>query len=391
MTAPQIQTTYTAAWHRRIADVDRAAWDALAVPLETPFLEWEWLHQLEASGSICLKTGWLPCHMTVYANGRMVAAAPLYIKDSAVGEFVFDREWAELAARMNIPYYPKMVGMSPVTPISGYRFLIAPGENEARLTSFMVSVIERFCRSNRIHGSSFLFVDPRWGRLLPGLGYNGWLHQGYMWKNPGHEHFDDYLAMFKTNQRRNIKRERKSLRSRDFHFKAFAGDEIPETFIPLMYRYYERTNDLHGPWNCKYLNRKFFLGLHRHYRRRLVIFAASHGEKGLPVGMSILIAKGDRLYGRYWGSLRSIRDLHFETCYYGPIEWAISRGIRYYDPGFGGEHKARRGFRAIPNFSLYRFFDSRMQTLMRLHIGEINRLERMCIKDINDSLPFAKK
>ena len=108
------------------------------------------------------------------------------------------------------------------------------------------------------------------------------------------------------------------------------------------------------------------------------------------MGMSLLITKGDFLYGRYWGSFEKIDSLHFNACYYSPIEWAIDRGIKYFDPGIGSEHKLRRGFRAVPNFSLHKFYDLRLQQIMQTHIDEINRLEQEHIDELNDALPFAK-
>jgi len=116
---------YTIVWHQSLAEIDRAVWDALAVPLQTPFLEWRWLNLMETSGSITRQAGWLPSHLTVWDDNRLVGAAPLYAKSHSAGEFVFDHTWADFSERMGIRYYPKLVGMSPVTPVSGYRFLIA--------------------------------------------------------------------------------------------------------------------------------------------------------------------------------------------------------------------------------------------------------------------------
>ena len=44
------------------------------------------------------KTGWAPHHLTVREDGRLVAAAPMYLKGHSQGEFVFDHTWAEAAA-----------------------------------------------------------------------------------------------------------------------------------------------------------------------------------------------------------------------------------------------------------------------------------------------------
>jgi len=44
------------------------------------------------------------------------------------------------------------------------------------------------------------------------------------------------------------------------------------------------------------------------------------------------------------GVKRNYRSLHFELCYYQPIEYAIRRGIRLFEAGAQGEHKIQRGF-----------------------------------------------
>ena len=60
---------WTVRWLASIDQVDRWQWDRLALPLPTPLLEWQWLHHLEASGSIAPRFGWQPHHLTLW-NGR---------------------------------------------------------------------------------------------------------------------------------------------------------------------------------------------------------------------------------------------------------------------------------------------------------------------------------
>ena len=384
--------TYTVSWVNDISEIDRTAWDALAQPLSTPFLEWDWLRLMEISGSTTAKTGWLPHHLTVWSGRGLVAVAPMYIKGHSAGEFVFDHVWADVAARLQIEYYPKLVGMSPFTPMTGYRFLIAAGEDESELTTLMVAEIDRLCRSYNMSGSSFLFADPRWRQEMRKHGYLDWRHQSYAWQNQNFETFDDYLAVFNSNQRRNIKRERKALEKQGVNTRIFIGDDIPQTFLPLMYRFYEDTNDKFGPWGCRYLTDSFFEGLHPHFRRRLMIVAAfDENDSSAPLGMSMLVTKGARLFGRYWGGSRPVKALHFNACYYIPIEWAIANGINRFDPGAGGAHKIRRGFEAVPSYSLHRFYDQRLAGVMQAHIDEINRLEQQQIDGLNRELPFARR
>jgi hypothetical protein len=384
---PQYQIT----WINALVDIPQSAWDALALPLKTPFLEWEWLTNLETSGSATAKTGWLPNHLTIWHGQTLIAAAPLYIKSHSYGEFVFDQEWADVARRVGLNYYPKLLGMVPFTPAEGYRFLIAPGEDEALLTDLMVKAIDRFCEQNRISGCHFLFTDPQWKAQLESRGYTPWLHHSYIWDNGAFDTFDGYLGAFNANQRRNIKRERKAVQEAGLTLKVFTGEEIPESLFGLMHRFYNDTCEKFM-WGSKYLTAQFFRQLYPKYAHRTLFVAAfAEGQERQPVGMSFCLTKGDQLYGRYWGSDRDIDCLHFDACYYTPIEWAIANGIQRFDPGAGGRHKKRRGFPATPNYSLHRFYHQRFDQVFQHYIGDINAAEQEAIEQINQDLPLKLK
>jgi predicted N-acyltransferase len=388
----QLQSHDSIVWINQISEIPQSAWDALAQPLKTPFFEWDWLNNLETSGSATAKAGWLPNHLTVWRDRQLIAAAPLYLKGHSYGEFVFDHQWADLAHRLGIEYYPKLLGMSPFTPAVGYRFLIAPGEDEASLTELMVNAIDHFCTRNKISGCHFLYVDPQWQPMIEAAGFMPWLHHSYIWQNAGFATFDDYLAVFNANQRRNIKRERKAIEKAGLNLKTLKGDEIPKSFFPLMYNFYESTCDKFGWWGSKYLTKRFFEQLHHHYQHR-VLFVAAYSEldERSPMGMSFCITKDDQLYGRYWGSYQDIDCLHFNVCYYTPIEWAITQGIQTFDPGAGGRHKKRRGFPAMPNYSVHRFYNPRFRKILHAYLEEVNQMEQQQIDAMNQELPFSQR
>ena len=157
-----------ARWVNTLAAIPESAWDGLhgegAAP-HGPFYRWRWLRQLEASGSIVPRQGWQDCHLTLWRGGALIAAAPLYLKGHSYGEFVFDQSFAQLAGQLGLRYYPKLVGMSPVSPVQGYRFLIASGEDAASLTALLLELIDQFCREHRILSCNFLYVDPAWQPL----------------------------------------------------------------------------------------------------------------------------------------------------------------------------------------------------------------------------------
>ncbi|TAG86356.1 MAG: GNAT family N-acetyltransferase, partial [Oscillatoriales cyanobacterium] len=221
------------------------------------------------------------------------------------------------------------------------------------LTGIMVSAIDHFCDRHNISGCNFLYVDPVWRDRMERHGFSAWLHHSYIWQNQSHQNFD---AMFGQ-----------------------------------MYAFYENTCDKFGWWGSKYLTKRFFEQLHDNYRDRVLFVAAYDKEdERQPMGMSFCLYKGDRMYGRYWGSLQEIDCLHFDACYYTPIEWAIDRGIQTFDPGAGGRHKKRRGFPATPNYSLHRFYNNRLAQILKSYIGQINEREQAEIDAVNEDLPFTQ-
>ena len=144
-----------------------------------------------------------------------------------------------------------------------------------------------------------------------------------------------------------------------------------------MYACYLDTNRRYGPWAAKYLNARFFECLFRDDRRHLLVMAAyEHGRQNDPLALSLLLVKDRGLIGRYWGAVRPVRDLHFNMCFYAPIEWAIQNGVERFDPGAGSPHKIYRGFQAVTHTSLHRFYDPRFNELFQRYIGEVNHLER---------------
>ena len=73
------------------------------------------------------------------ADGRLVAAAPAYLKTHSLGEYVFDHSWAQAYEQMGGRYYPKLQVAVPFTPVTGRRLLVAadapPGAREALIAA----------------------------------------------------------------------------------------------------------------------------------------------------------------------------------------------------------------------------------------------------------------
>ena len=95
-------------------------------------------------------------------------------------------------------------------------------------------------------------------------------------------------------------------------------------------------------WGRQYLNRRFFELVRERFRSRLCFVVAFAGDE--PIAGTFNVQKGDALYGRYWGALRDVRNLHFEVCYYAAVEHCIASGLARFEPGAGGDYKQARGF-----------------------------------------------
>ena len=339
-----------------IAVIPREEWNAL-VGEDSPFLEWDWLACLEEAGTLGRETGWLSSPLTVREEGRLVAAAPLYVKGHSEGEFVFDWGWAEAAERAGIRYYPKLLVGVPFTPVSGARLLVAPGENRRAWQRRMADGLRKLCLANELSSAHVNFCQETELAALEAAGFRTRIGIQYHWQNPGYSCFDDYLANFRSKRRNQIRRERRELAAANVRIEAFTGEDIPEALFPAAFRFYLATIQ-NRSWGRQYLNADFFELLRERFRDRLVFIVAF--QDGEPIGGTINVTKGDVLYGRYWGATRSVRFLHFNVCYYAAVEYCIQHGLQRFEPGAGGDYKQMRGFDAQPTYSAHFVADPRL-------------------------------
>jgi hypothetical protein len=344
-----------------VAAVAPAEWNAL-VGEESPFLEWEWLASLEESGAAAEATGWAPRPLVAREDGRLVAACPLYAKGNSEGEFVFDWGWAEAAQRAGIDYYPKLLVGVPFTPVAGARLLTAPGVDRARWLPRLAEALREVCRSNGLSGVHVNFCRDDERPALEAAGFLPRLGFQYHWRNAGFVDFDGYLASLRSKRRNQVRRERRELSEQGVRIEALRGEAIPDALLPRMFRIYLTTIRA-NPWGRQYLNERFFELLRRRFRHRLCLVLAWRGAE--LVAGALNVAKGDALYGRYWGAFANLRHLHFNVCYYAGIEHCIERGLARFEPGAGGDYKQLRGFDATPTWSCHYLAEPRLADAVR--------------------------
>lgn len=342
-----------------IAALPREEWNAL-VGDGSPFLEWEFLASLEETGCVGGETGWWPRPLVVREEGRIVAACPLYLKAHSEGEFVFDWGWADAAERAGIRYYPKMLVGVPFSPVTGRRFLTAPGlpRNERRgWVAALGQALLDLCGQDGFSGVHVNFCEPDELGVLQKTGFVPRVGMQYHWQNDGYADFEAYLARFRSKRRNQIRRELRGVEEAGIRIVTAVGDEIDDAWFEPMYRFYQTNVDRHY-YGRRYLNPALFEKLRERFRERLCFVMALDGDE--PIAGAWNVQKGDTLYGRYWGCTREVRYLHFAVCYYEAIRHCIDHGIARFEPGAGGDYKQLRGFDATATLSAHHLSDERL-------------------------------
>ena len=346
-----------------IEEVAPEQWNALAGD-SSPMLEFEYLHALEKSGSVSTDSGYSPAHLTLYDDTGIVAIAPLYQRERAWVEFGDGGLIEFLSELTGLPVGSGLVGSIPYTPVPGYDFLVASGLDGPAIFAGMLEKIDEIAMERGLSTSRFYFVAPEspLNRVLAEHGYLRLSSPHLLWFNRGYNSFDEFLLSFKSGRRTKIKREWRSIRDSGIEISMVEGTSAPPSFYHDLYLLYRRTWTKHmGRGIRPFLNESFFSLLGDNFAQRCA-FSVSQlsGER---IGMALFYNKAERLYGRYWGSFREVPFLHFATCYYYPISFAIENGIGMVDPGFGGEHKTLRGFEESYAYHYLKFYDENQRRI----------------------------
>ena len=248
---------------------------------------------------------------------------------------------------------------------------------------------------------------------------------------PGYADFDAFLASLSQEKRKKIRQERRKVAEAGVSFRWSLGRDISPSDWNFFYRCYERTYLEHG--NAPYLNRDFFARMASTMPEHWLLFIAERDGKAIASSLIALDAhhtgtgtpktSGDwvaacsaqvkeepapragdteqnRLppslrsestkvaYGRYWGALERVDCLHFEACYYQPLQWCIEHGYQRFEGGAQGEHKMARALLPVRTTSAHwlahpAFSDAVARFLEREDQGISNYLD-----DLRQRSPF---
>jgi predicted N-acyltransferase len=340
-----------------VDEVSAAEWNALN-GTHCPFLRHEFLAALEHTGCVGARTGWAPAHLALFDGKQLRAAAPAYRKVHSWGEFVFDQGWAQAYAQHGLTYYPKLLVAVPFSPVNSSRLLIAPGSDFGALREALILELERRCAAQELSSAHATFLCDQ---DREAFARRNWLLRSsvqFHWHNSGYADFDAYLATFRSEKRKQMRRERRRIAEAALTITTLRGAALDEATLDFVHAVHARTFHAHG--HEPYLSRECFGQIAAALGDAMVVKLALHANR--PVAAAVFFADAEALYGRYWGALGEFHSLHFELCYHQGIEFCIEQGLARFEPGTQGEHKIARGFVPCHTWSAHYIADERFRS-----------------------------
>ena len=350
--------TYTSV-AESVFQVERSAWNNCANFIDdnrnigNPFLSHEFFSCLEESGSVSKETGWISQHILLFEEGNsLIGILPNYLKNHSWGEYIFDQVFANAWENAGGKYYPKLLSAIPFSPVAGERFLIKKGYSRKFVIEKLLDALEDLKKFYKVSSAHINFINEP--QLKIALKNKFWFERNniqFHWSNQNYENFEHFLSKLSSSKRKTIRRERKEIHKSSILIDIVKNDEIKNYHSKIFYNFYLST--IEKKWGGVYLNQKFWDLLIQYLKNRIVfIFSKQDGEF---IGGAINLIDQNTIYGRNWGSIKDIKFMHFEVCYYQAIEYAIMNNLKKVEAGAQGFHKIQRGYLPTKTYSMHNF------------------------------------
>ena len=339
-----------------ISAIDAQQWDACNSG-DNPFTSHAFLAALEQSNSVGQSnddsaqpwsTGWVASPIILKQGEEMVGAIPAYLKSHSKGEYIFDHMWADAYQRAGGRYYPKLQIAAPFSPVPGERLLL----RDPKYAAPLLQAAESIAKSNALSSVHATFVDAQQIDIFEEAHWLVRKDSQFHWYNRGYSDFDDFLGRLSSRKRKNIRKERRNANAQ-VTFQILRGNDIKAHHWDIFWEFYLDTSA--RKWGSPYLTRSFFDIISNTMGDKLLLFLAM--QEDIAIAGALNFIGPNCLYGRYWGAKRDIEFLHFETCYYRAIEWAIEHKLDRVEAGAQGPHKLARGYEPTPTYSAHYIVD----------------------------------
>jgi predicted N-acyltransferase len=352
-----------------------------------PFILHSFLSSLETSASVGGRTGWQPRHLLAEdAGGRLLGAAPCYVKTHSRGEYVFDQGWAEAFERAGGDYYPKLQVAVPFTPVTGQRLLARPSPTAEAVRGALADALTEITTASELSSAHVTFLtEPEW-RLLGERGFLQRTDQQFHWTNAGYASFDDFLGRLSSRKRKTIRRERKDALAPGIEVRWLTGSDLTEAVWDAFFAFYMDTGS--RKWGRPYLTREFFSIVGEKMRDRILLVMARRAGRWIAGAINFL--GSEAIYGRNWGALEQHPFLHFELCYYQAIDYAISQKLLRVEAGAQGEHKLMRGYLPATTYSAHFIANPGLRRAVAEYLARERAYVQAAGEELAAAAPFRK-
>jgi len=218
----------------------------------------------------------------------------------------------------------------------------------------------------------------------------GWMQrQGvqFRWQNLDYSDFDEFLSQLSHDKRKKIRQERKKVTDSGVICLQVKGGEITHEQWNFFYQCYENTYREHR--STPYLTREFFTTIGNSMPQNILLILAYLDEK--PIAAALNIYDEVTLYGRYWGSMQYVPNLHFELCYYQAQIFCIAEKIEFFEGGAQGEHKLARGFKARPTCSFHQIANPDFAVAIEDFVVQESKGVAAYANELDERAPFKSK
>lgn len=390
-------STWRLDFQRKFSDIERDEWQRCAGE-ENPFVGYDFLASLEASGCLGPRSGWIP-HIAVLRDSlsqQIQAVAPSFLKLHSKGEYMFDYHWAEAyssIAGSSAEYYPKLQVAVPFSPVPGPRLLVnkhlphplASSAREALLDGLRAETTRlnlsglhlTFCQSDETE------FAQKHAEFLTRTG------EQYHWSNRGYQNFEDFLKSLNSRKRKQIRRERRKAQEHPLKISTVHGDTVSPVELEGLYELYVTTSL--RKWGQPYLNRDFFIEMSQRLGEKLVLFLVRRDSDQALIAGAWNLRGSTALFGRNWGTIEQYDCLHFEVCYYRAIEYAIQNKLERVEAGAQGTHKIQRGYTPVVTHACHHFLSGAFTAAVSDYLEREKADNRRRIEVLRNHTPYRVK
>jgi predicted N-acyltransferase len=270
----------------------------------------------------------------------------------------------------------------PFTPVPGSRLLARDEPSRELLAGAILAV----AREYKLSSAHVLFPDDADRAALERAGFMVREGVQFHWENAGFADFAGFLSSLQREKRKKIAQERRRVAEAGITFTVHEGAAIDEPLWDFFHRCYTLTYRAHH--STPYLKRAFFAELARTLPQMWVMFVAHRA--GAPVAASLIATDRARgtAWGRYWGAVEHVPLLHFEACYYRPLEWCIDKGLQRFEGGAQGEHKMARGLLPVRTQSAHWLADPRFASAVADFLAREGAGIEAYVDELRERNPF---